>query len=60
MKRMIVLGTFAATFGTFAQAGALDPVVEEPLIIEEATSSSSGTSLVLLLAAILALPVLTD
>ena len=47
--------TTAATAGSLA-----DPVIEAPIIIEEASSSSSGTVTVALLALLLALPVLTD
>ena len=40
-----------------AQAGSLsDPVIEQDIIIAEATSSSSGTALVALLAVVLAIP----
>lgn len=38
------------TFATTTNAGSLaDPVIEPPLIVEDATSSSSGTSLVAIL-----------
>lgn len=60
MKSIMTLVAFAA-FTTTTFAGSLsDPVIEAPLIIEEASSSSSGTVTVALLALLLALPVLTD
>lgn len=60
MKSILTVVAFAA-FTTTAYAGSLsDPIIEAPLIIEEASSSSSGTMTVALLALLLALPVLTD
>jgi hypothetical protein len=60
MKSIFTLIAFTA-FTTSAMAGSLtDPVIEAPLIIEEASSSSSGTVTVALLALLLALPILTD
>ena len=60
MKSIMTLLALAA-FTTTAFAGSLsDPVIEAPIIIEEASSSSSGTMSVALLALLLALPVLTD
>ncbi|MDF1727639.1 MAG: hypothetical protein P1U53_07815 [Sulfitobacter sp.] len=41
-------------------AGAIQPVVEPAIIVEEAASSSSGTALVAILAVLLALPLLDD
>jgi len=56
------LSAFAiAASATTTLAGSLsDPVIEAPIIIEEASSSSSGTVTVALLALLLALPALTD
>lgn len=60
------LGLFAAALavvcaGAAAQAGSLsDPVVETPVIIDDAEGSSSGTALVALLAVLLAVPALGD
>lgn len=49
------------TYATSAHAGSLaDPVIEAPIIVEEASSSSSGTVTVALLALLLSLPLLTD
>ncbi|WP_299030799.1 hypothetical protein [uncultured Sulfitobacter sp.] len=60
MKYTLSALAFAA-LATSAQAGSLsDPIIEAPIIIEEASSSSSGTVTVALLALLLALPVLTD
>lgn len=60
MKSILTVVAFAA-FTTTVYAGSLsDPIIEAPLIIEEASSSSSGTMTVALLALLLALPVLTD
>jgi hypothetical protein len=60
MKSIMTLLALAA-FTTTAFAGSLsDPVIEAPIIIEEASRSSSGTMSVALLALLLALPVLTD
>jgi len=56
------LSAFAiAASATTTLAGSLsDPVIEAPIILEEASSSSSGTVTVALLALLLALPALTD
>ncbi len=60
MKVITTIAALAA-FTSMASAGSLsDPVIEAPIIIEEASSSSSGTVTVALLALLLALPVLTD
>lgn len=60
MKSILTAVAFAA-LATSASAGSLaDPVIEAPLIVEDASSSSSGTVTVALLALLLALPILTD
>lgn len=59
--RNIVAALALAGFGQAALAGSLaDPVIEPVTIVEDATSSSSGTALVALLAVVLSIPVLTD
>lgn len=61
MTRNIVLALSVASFGQAALAGSLaDPVIEPVAIVEDATSSSSGTALVALLAVVLAIPLLND
>lgn len=63
MKKAVIIASMVAFagIGQMATAGSLaDPVIEAPLIVEDATSSSSGTSLVLALAILMSIPVLTD
>jgi len=63
MKKAVMIASMVAFTGISqsAVAGSLaDPVIEAPLIVEDATSSSSGASLVLALAILLSIPVLTD
>ncbi|MFK7834811.1 MAG: hypothetical protein AB8B60_01210 [Sulfitobacter sp.] len=63
MKRTLIVTSMMATlaFGSIAQAGSLsDPVVEPKLIIEDASSSSSGSLLVVALAYLILVPVLSD
>ncbi|WP_298862702.1 hypothetical protein [uncultured Sulfitobacter sp.] len=58
MKSIMTLAAFVA-FTTTATAGSLaDPIIEAPLIVHEASSSSSGTVTVALLALLLMIPVL--
>ena len=53
MKYIITTAAFVA-FATTATAGSLaDPIIEAPIIIEEATSSSSGTAIVVALTILL-------
>jgi hypothetical protein len=60
MKSVLTLAAFVA-FTTTANAGSLaDLIMEAPVIVEEANSSSSGTATVALLALLLIIPVLTD
>ena len=63
MKKAVLVASMVAFtgMGQMATAGSLsDPVIEAPLIIEEATSSSSGTSLVIALAILLSIPAFAD
>lgn len=55
----VALFTFALTHQGIAGSLA-DPVIEAPVIVEEASSSSSGTATVALLALLMSLPLLTD
>ena len=58
MKTIITLAALVA-FSTTAHAGSLaDPVIEAPIIIEEASSSSSGTVTVALFALLPMIPAL--
>lgn len=59
-RKMYLAAVIAATLaGTGVQAGSLaDPVVDAPVIVADATSSSSGTATVLLLAVLMSVPVL--
>ncbi|THH38807.1 hypothetical protein E4Z66_04420 [Aliishimia ponticola] len=59
MKKSIFLGVVGfALMGTMAVAGSVaDPVIEAPVVVEAATSSSSGEVLVLMLALLMILPV---
>ncbi|MCX7565255.1 hypothetical protein OS189_02705 [Sulfitobacter sp. F26169L] len=60
MKIITTLLALAA-FTTAVSAGSLaDPIIEAPVIVQEASSSSSGTVTVALLALLMALPILTD
>ncbi|MBD3663028.1 hypothetical protein [Sulfitobacter aestuariivivens] len=60
-KSTLAIAVSAAFFATGTFAGSVaDPVIEAPVIVEDATSSSTGTSLVLALALLMSVPVLTD
>lgn len=60
MKSILTLAAIVA-FSTTAHAGSLaDPVVETSVIVQDASSSSSGRMTVGLLAMLMILPVLTD
>ncbi len=51
----------ALALGSAASAGSLaDPVVEQDIVVEDATSSSSGALTVALLAYLILIPVLGD
>lgn len=51
----------AALFATPLAAGSVaDPVIEAPVIVADAESSSSGAALVLALAVLMAIPVASD
>ncbi len=53
MKKLILAGVFGVAAST-AMAGSIsDPVIEAPIIVEEATSSSSGIAVPLILLAAL-------
>lgn len=58
MKSILTVAALVA-FATTANAGSLaDPVIEAPVIVEDASSSSSATTTVALLALLLMIPVL--
>jgi hypothetical protein len=60
MKSFLTLAAFVA-FTTTATAGSLaDPVIEAPVIVQDASSSSSGKATVALLALLLIIPAITD
>ncbi|MEQ6204204.1 hypothetical protein ABMC88_14280 [Sulfitobacter sp. HNIBRBA2951] len=60
MKHILTAVAFVACT-TAASAGSLaDPVIEAPIIVQEASSSSSGKVTVALLALLLMIPALSD
>lgn len=61
MKRTAIIASFlaATTFGSAALAGSVaDPAVDPAIIVDDATSSSSGALLVVALAYLILVPVL--
>jgi hypothetical protein len=60
MKQAIcALAIGASVLGTTATSGSLsDPVIAAPTIVADTTSSSSGTTLIALLAILMAIPAL--
>lgn len=61
ISRNIVAALAFAALSQAAWAGSLgDPVIEPVAIVEDASSSSSGTTFVALLAVLMAIPVLSD
>ncbi|MDF1853862.1 hypothetical protein [Pseudooceanicola sp.] len=59
MKNLTAAALVAMSLSLPAQAGSLaDPVIEKTIVVEETTSSSSGTMFVLFLGVVLALPIL--
>ena len=53
MKKLVIAATLAG-FTTAAQAGApADPVIEQPVVVEEAESTSGGAVLPLIVLAII-------
>ncbi|KEJ90294.1 hypothetical protein [Sulfitobacter donghicola] len=60
MKPIVALLAFAALTSTATAGSLADPVIEAPVIVEDASSSSSGTLSVALLGLLLSLPLLTD
>ena len=60
MKKLVLAAALTAAAST-AYAGSLaDPVIEAPVIVEEATGSSSGILIPLLLLALVAAAVASD
>ena len=58
MKSIMTLAALVA-FTTTATAGSLaDPIIEAPIIVEDASSSSSATTTVALLALLMMIPIL--
>ena len=61
MKKWFVTFACVLAMATAAQAGSLsDPVVTEDIVVNEVHGSSSGTTLVAMLALLLILPVASD
>ena len=60
MKYVLTLAVFVAFTSTATAGSAVDPVIEAPVIVQDAASSSSGTATVDLLALLLIIPVITD
>lgn len=60
LTRNFVAALALLGFSGAAMAGSLDPVVEPTVIVEEATSSSSGAAVMAIIAIAVTLPLLTD
>lgn len=63
MRKLILAAGIAATMSlaSVATAGSLaDPVVEMPIVVADAQGSSSGTTIVAMLALLMVVPLVTD
>ena len=54
MKKLALAAVLAATASTAFAGGLADPVIEAPVVVEEAASSSAGIILPLILIALVA------